>query len=214
MKVLFSALLAFVLCASAASAELLVTANPIGQGKWAVLGSGMLDSNAGNNSSAGLSTVGGYVGYGATSKLDVFLNAGQANVTGITGYISTTNVIGLSGKYQIMDEASAPVSVAIGAGYRSMNNVQSSTNGNQLFVGVGVSKMMAPFVPYGGVTYRSNTEGGSADGSQIDLTIGSAIAWSAQGAVFVEDTYQMFSSVPSTGSYNSNQVALGVGYKI
>ena len=214
MKVLFSALLAFVLCVSAASAELLVTANPLGQGKWAVLGMGQLDSNVGNSSSAGLSTVGGYVGYGAMDKLDVFLNVGQANLTGVSGFISTTNVIGLSGKYQIMDEATNPCSVAIGAGYRSMSHVQSSTNGSQLFVGVGASKKMVPFVPYGGLTYRSNSSGGSSAGSQIDLTVGSAIAFSAQGAVFVEDTYQMFSSVPLSGTYNSNQVALGVGYAL
>ncbi len=202
---------------SVASAELLVTANPIGQGKWAVLGMGMMDSNVNNQSTWALDTVGGYVGYGAMDKLDVYVNVGQANLANATllggTLIQTVNTIGLSGKYQVMDEASAPCSVAIGLGYRSMNTVQGSVNGNQVLLGVGVSKIMAPYVPYAGLTYRSNTQSGNALSTQIDLTVGSAIAWSAQGAVFVEDSLQ--SITPNGGtSYTSNQVALGVGYKI
>ena len=78
---------------------------------------------------------------------------------------------------------------------------------------VGVSKMMAPFVPYGGLAYRSTSSGGAAVSTQFDLTVGSAIAWSAQSAIFVEDTMQ--SITPNGGSaYSSNQVALGLGYAL
>jgi len=51
--------------------------------------------------------------------------------------------------------------------------------------------MMIPFIPYGGLTYKSTTFSMAANkGTAIDLTVGSAIAWSQQGAVFVEYTQQ------------------------
>jgi len=83
----------------------------------------------------------------------------------------------------------------------------------QWYGGVGVSKMMAPYVPYGALTYRTTANGGTAVSTQLDLTVGCAIAWSTQGAVFVEDTLQ--SITPNGGSaYSSNQLGIGVGYKI
>lgn len=73
--------------------------------------------------------------------------------------------------------------------------------------------MMAPYVPYGGITYRTTSSGGTTTATQFDLTVGTAIAWSVQGAVFIEDTLQ---SITPNGlsSYSSNQIGLGVGYKI
>jgi hypothetical protein len=221
MKVLFSALLALVLCISAASAELLTTANPIGQGKWAVLGTYISDANVANTSGYTMATLGGYVGYGAMDKLDLYLNVGSATVGGLpAGITASTTAIGLNAKYLVAAEGKdLPVSVSVGGGYKSINTKASAgaggdTTGAQMSLAVGVSKIMAPFVPYGGLAYRSTSKGGSSNGSQIDLTIGSAIAWSAQGAVFVEGTYQMFSSVPISGNYNSNQIAIGVGYAL
>lgn len=201
---------------SAASAELLTTANPIGQGKWGVLGAGLMDSNTNNNTSYGLTTIGGYIGYGVMDKLDVYLNVGSANVTGLpAGVSSSMTAIGLTGKYTIIDESAGMPAVAIGAGYKSLNATFTggTSTGNQMLVGVGASKVMAPFVPYGGIDYRTNSSGGTTTSTQLDLTVGTAIAWSVQGAVFVEGTMQ--SITPNGGSaYSSNQIGLGVGYKI
>ena len=220
MKVLFSALLAVLLCVGVASAELLTTANPIGQGKWGVLGAYLSDANVNNNSGYSMGSIGGYVGYGATDKLDVYLTGGSATVSGLPATISMSMTsIGLTAKYLVLAEgADMPVSVSVGAGYRSINTTASllaggNTTGSQMLAGVGVSKIMAPFVPYGGLTYRTTSSGGSTTSTQLDLTVGSAIAWSTQGAVFVEDTMQ--SITPNGGSaYSSNQLAIGVGYKI
>lgn len=218
--VAFLLVVAIVSVASVASAELLVTANPLGQGKWGVLGAYLSDANANNNSSYSIATLGGYVGYGVTDKLDVYLNAGSATVGGLPATISVSMTsIGLNAKYAVVAESKdMPVSVSVGAGYRSINTTASAlaggnTTGSQILAGVGVSKMMAPFVPYGGLTYRSTSTGGSTTSTQLDLTVGSAIAWSAQGAVFVE--YTMQSITPNGGSaYTSGQIGLGVGYAI
>jgi hypothetical protein len=220
MKVLFSALLAFVLCVSAASAELLTTANPIGQGKWAVLGGYLSDANVNNVSGYTMGTIAGYAGYGVTDKLDVYLTGGSATVSGLPATISVSmTALGLTGKYQVLAEsASMPVSVGVGVGYKSINTTASlaaggNATGSQMMAGVGVSKMMAPFIPYGGLAYRSTASGGSTVGTQLDLTVGSAVAWSTQGAVFVEYTLQ--SVTPNGGTaYSSGQIGLGVGYII
>jgi hypothetical protein len=82
-----------------------------------------------------------------------------------------------------------------------------------MMVGAGVSKIMAPLVPYGGLTYRSTSSSGTTVATQLDLTVGSAIAWSMQGAVLVE--YTMQSITPNGGTaYSSGQIGLGVAYKI
>lgn len=206
-------LLAFMLI-SVASAEMLVTANPIGQGKWAFLGAGLQDSSVGGSGSTlTMTTIGGYAGYGVTDKLDVFAQLGQASFS--VGSTKTT-ILGLTLKYEVMEESvSFPVSVSVGGGYKSLSTDTggSTTSGNQMLVGVGVSKLMAPFIPYGGLTYRTTSSGGTTTQTQSDLTVGSAIAWSAQGAVFVE--YTMQSITPNGGSaYTSGQIGLGVGYSI
>jgi hypothetical protein len=227
-------LLAFMLI-SAASAELLTTANPIGQGKWGVLGAGMQDSSQQGSGFTGLTitSFGGYVGYGLTDKLDLFLNAGTGSVSGFpasVGPISTAGIAatmtsyGLSAKYLILDEtANSPVSVAVGAGYKSiassntaptaLGGAVTTSNSTQMMAGVGVSKIMAPFVPYGGVAYRSTASSGTNVSTQLDLTVGSAIAWSTQGAVFVEYTNQSI-ALNGGANYTSGQIGLAVGYTI
>jgi hypothetical protein len=212
-------LLVAALFVSAASAEMLITANPIGQGKVAFLAAGMNDSNYFNAAGSSLSTYGGYVGYGINDKLDVFGTLGSATVNN-PGALGAAAVgitsFGANLKYAVMSEKDMPVSVAVGAGYKSMT-MALTTIGTALFplsqasIGVGVSKMMSPFVPYGAVTYRS-TKNGSADlATQLDLTVGTAFAWSAQNAVLVEYTNQAVT--PKVGSnYTSGQIALGVAY--
>lgn len=238
MRTFLVSLLLIVSVATLASAELLVTANPIGQGKWAVEGAGMQDSSQQGSGLTGLTITqfGGYVGYGLTDKLDLFLNAGTGSVGGFpatiagistAGIASTMTAIGLNVKYQVLDEmANSPVSVAVGAGYKSINSsitaptspllgggAVTTSNSTQILAGAGVSKIMAPLVPYGGLTYRSTSSSGTTVATQLDLTVGSAIAWSMQGAVLVE--YTMQSITPNGGTaYSSGQIGLGVAYKI
>jgi hypothetical protein len=218
--VAFLLVVSIVSVASVASAELLTTANPIGQGKWAVLGAGLSDANVRNTSGWSMTTLAGYVGYGATDKLDVYLTGGSVTVNGLPATVTMSmTALGLNGKYLVMAEgASMPVSVSVGAGYKSLNVTASAgaggnTTGSQIMVGVGVSKVMAPFVPYGGLAYRSNASGGTTASTQLDLTVGSAIAWSTQGAVFAEYTLQ--SITPNGGTaYSSGQIGIGVGYAL
>lgn len=207
--------------ATMASAELLVTANPIGQGKWAVLGGFLSDSGQQSNGLTGLTgqTLGVYGGYGVTDKLDVYLQGGQMTVGGLPAGIAVKNTAyGLNLKYAVLEESSSmPVSVAVGGGYKILSQdvtvgVTNTTSGNQWGLGALVSKMMVPFIPYGGLGYK-NTAYGAATMTEMDITVGSAIAWSTQGAVFVEYTSQAIT--PNVGSaFTSGQVAGGVGYKI
>lgn len=235
MKKLFISVLLAVCCATLASAELLVTANPLGQGKWAFSGVYMQDSGLQEAGLTGLSltSYGVYAVYGITSKCDLFLNVGTASVGNIpatlngvplAGSAMSMTSYGLTGKYTIVDEGTTlPVSVALGAGYRSIATATTSptiigggttnTNGSQMLAGVGVSKVIVPFVPYAGLMYRSTASGGSTVSTQLDISVGSVIAWSKQGAVFLEYTSQ--SITPNGGSaYTSGQIGASVAYSL
>jgi len=223
MKKLFVIALLMAFFATMASAELLITANPIGQGKWAVLGGFLSDSGQQSFPLTGLTaqTLGVYGGYGVTDKLDVYLQGGQMTVGGLpVGVAVKDTAYGLNLKYAVLEESSSmPVSVALGGGYKilsrdtTMGPVTANTGGNQWGVGAIVSKMMVPFIPYGGLTYKSTSYAGATAMTQMDITAGSAIAWSTQGAVFVEYTSQ---AITPTGAsaFTSGQIAGGVGYKI
>jgi len=224
-KILFLGLLLTLILTTVASAELLITANPIGQGRWGVLGSYRNDANVSNSSSMSMGSLGAYLAYGINDKMDLYASYGSGTVSGlplgVTGISGSS--YGLTLKYAAIAESSTmPVSVALGAGYKMVSQKvdtvlgSSTDNGGQMLIGVGVSKIMVPFIPYAGLLYRNTnftTTAAASNSSQIDLTLGSAIAWSMQGAVYVEYTLQ--SITPSGGSaYSSGQYALGVGYKI
>ena len=128
---------------------------------------------------------------------------------------------GLNLKYSVLEESSSmPVSVALGGGYKILSQdstyagpITRNSSGNQWGVGAIVSRMIVPFIPYGGLTYKSTSYAGATAMTQMDITVGSAIAWSTQGAVFVEYTSQAIT--PTLGSaFTSGQIAGGVGYKI
>ena len=216
-------LLVAALFVSAASAELLVTANPLGQGKLAVLGAYINDANVQNSSGMSMGTLGGYVGYGITDKLDIYGQYGSSTMSGLPAGISSITGSGyaVNLKYAVLGEGKdSPVSVAVGGGYKSTSSTATvtglgsfNTPYSQISLGVGVSKIMAPCVPYGGLTYRSTNSNGTAQSTQIDATIGTAIAWSMQGAVLVE--YTMQSITPNGGTaYTSGQIAAGVAYAL
>lgn len=231
MKKVFLVIIIMLAVASMASAELLVTANPIGKGKWAFSLIGLQSSNVSNTSGYTMANFGGYAGYGVIDNLDLFISVatgvvgGLPSVGGIQAASSLTSY-GLTGKYTLLNEGpSMPVSVALGLGYRSLSTkattpafiggnfvgVDSTTSGSQIFTGVGVSKILAPFIPYAALMYRSTDNNGSM--TQIDLTAGTAVAWSMQGAVLAEYTLQ--SITPNGGSnYSSGQMAASVAYKL
>ena len=222
MKKVLVILLSAVLFATFASAELLVTANPLGQGKWGVLGSYLTDSNVGSFvSTLNATGLGGYVGYGLTDKLDLLVSLGQGTIGGLPAGVTMSQIsYGANLKYTLMTEGKdLPVSVAIGAGYKAMTTTSAgfpgsgTTNGNQIVVAAGVSKVIVPFVPYGGLTYRKTTSGGADFSTQLDLTVGTAIAWSQQGAVFLEYSSQAVTPTAG-GNYTNGEFALGVGYSI
>jgi hypothetical protein len=236
MRSLLVAFLLVFIVSSFASASLLTLASTLGQGKWGVEAVGMQDSSQQGSGFTGLTitSFGGSVGYGVTDKLDLSLNAGTGSVSGFpatiatistAGIASTITAYGLIAKYSILDEtANSPVSVAVEAGYKSIatsntaptspflgGGAVTTSNNTQIMAGVNVSKLMVPFVPYGGLAYHSTS--GDTTSTQLDLTVGSAIAWSTQGAVFAEYTLQ--SITPNGGTnYTSGQIALAVGYII
>lgn len=219
MKKLFVLLLSLTFIASVASAELLVTANPLGAGKWGFLGAALQDSDWMKPLASGmtLTTIGGYVGYGIMDNLDGFFEVAQGNAGNFpagtpAGTTASVTAYGLNLKYTVLNEA--PVSVAIGAGAKALVGKMTGSgdsNSTQINAGVGVSKIMAPFIPYCGVMYKSIS--GDSKATAIDATVGSAIAWSEQGAVFVE--YTMQSITPDgVANYTSSQIGLGVGYHL
>jgi hypothetical protein len=227
MKKLFVFALLMALFATMASAELLITANPFGQGKWAVEGAYLMDSKVqlGGSTDVGMNTIGAYVGYGITSALDVIVQLGSATYDKLPVGVNSASGTGagIFGKYAILQESNnMPVSVSAGLGYKSLSMTAStllgnmSGSGSSIMAGLGVSKIFAPLVPYAGATYRSNTltvSGTNMDSTQLDLTAGTAIAWSQNGAVYIEYTAQ--SMTPKTGAaYTQTQIAGGVGYKI
>ena len=212
--------LLMVLVVSAASAELLTTANPVGKGSWCFMGAGTQSRNYANVSDYTLTTLGAYAGYGITDKLDAYLQLGSATIGGLpTGIEVTGTGMGATVKYSVLSEENMPVSVAVGAGYKSTSTKtksplgETTTPGSQILVGVGVSKVIVPFIPYGAIAYRKDSQDSTEVSTQMDITVGSAIAWSMQGAVYVEYTSQ--SITPNGGNnYSSGQIAAGVGYKI
>lgn len=217
-------LLLVLMVVSAVSAELLVTANPFGKGKWVFEGAYLSDANVANSSGMSAATVGAYCGYGINDKLDFIVAGGQANVAGLPVGVSAlkTTGYGVNLKYALAsEEKDLPVSVAVGGGYKLLSQVTTVTglgdtteNGNQLLLAIGISKIMVPFIPYAGIDYRAISYNASNLENHLDLTIGTAIAWSMQGAVLVEYSRQSITPTNGSGNYTSGQIAAGVAYKI
>ncbi|MDD5382148.1 MAG: hypothetical protein PHH60_00615 [Candidatus Margulisbacteria bacterium] len=229
MRKLLVSLLLVVSVATFVSAELLVTANPLGQGKWGFELAAMQDQTFMDVSGATLMTYGGYVGYGLMENLDAYLQLGTGSSSGlkwgVTAMDYTLTAYGLNLKYTVLTEgASVPVSVAIGVGYKSLSGKFSmgggsqDATGSQMGIAAGVSKVLAPFIPYGALSYKSDTMsagGTSMDATQIDLTVGTAIAWSTQGAVMLEYTSQQVTpKAAGSSNYTSAQIAAGVSYAL
>ncbi len=221
MRTLSVLFLVVAFMASMASAELLTTANTFGQGKFGFELAGVQDQKYFNDSDLTRTVYAGYIGYGILEDLDAYLEYGLSNVGGLTSPLEITGSgIGLSLKYRILKEGEAlPVSVALAGQYRSISiktkPIDTTENGSQTGIGVGVSKVMAPFVPYGGIAYRTNVLEGEEKYTQLDITLGTAIAWSMQGAVLLEYTNQSITDKNAGfDDHTSGQMAIGVAYKI
>ena len=242
MRSLFIFLLAITLMVSAASAAVMTSPYPLGQGGTAFSLSGVQESNFQGQSSATLMTYTFTAGYGLTESLDVYLGLGSAASSSLTSALPTppfpagssanTEVKGsgysVATKYLIFKEGGAmPVSIGVAAQYSATNvesttdlsafaqpaNVQTQSN-SQIAAGIGVAKAaFIPFIPYGALVYRKNSTGGVESSTQIDLSLGTIITLSRQIAIFLEYTSE--SVTPTGGSAVSlSQIGVGVGYKI
>lgn len=238
MRTLSVLFLLVVFMASVASAEMLTTANPIGKGRFAIEGFGYQDQNLTGDSDLTATTYGGYVGYGILDDLDAYLSYGISNVAGLPGagmgnYKMSGSGASLALKKRLLKEgAGMPVSVAAALQYKitslkASNDAwdpvlgftipasDTTTPGTEIIIGVGCSKVIIPFVPYGGLAYRTTSSDGSEASTQIDITLGTAIAWSEQGAVLIEYTSQSITpKAAGVAVYTSGQIAAGIGYKI
>ena len=225
MRTLLVSFLAVVFLTSIASAEVLVTANPLGQGVFGFELAGMQDSNfldQGND--AKMTSYGGYIGYGILDKLDLYLDIGSMKTSGLPSDQELGGTAyGASLKYTILEEGeNMPVSVAAALRYRTVTQdykvsgtKMGEANYAQSTIGVGVSKIMVPFIPYLGISYKETKQYSDEFATQTDITLGTAIAWSMQGAVFVEYTSQAIQDkMGGVGDHNSGQMALGVAYSL
>lgn len=141
---------------------------------------------------------------------------------------NTGNQIGGILKYTLINELKgAPLSLALGLGISAVNTKTTGTvpaapaigqpelkidltsNGNVTGLGLVVSKLFIPFVPYGAVQYMMGK--GDFDWTEVDLTVGTALAFSRNWAILAE--YNSQSTTPNGGSsYTSNQIALEVSW--
>lgn len=221
MKKLAIALLVVACVASFASAEVLQTAMTQGQGVWGGLLGYTTTSNYFGESGASIVGFGGYIAYGLTNNIDLQLKLGSGTSSGLT-YLTladaeTLTQLGLIVKYGICKESdSMPVSVAASVGYQSdsfsdtVTGFPASTStASEVGVGVGVSKVMAPCIPYAAISYKSISPSAGASSTEMDLTVGTAVAWSRTGAVFLEGTSAQITS--GGASVTQTQLALGIG---
>ncbi|MDD4179074.1 MAG: hypothetical protein PHH14_03385 [Candidatus Margulisbacteria bacterium] len=208
------------LAASIVSAETLSTANLIPSGRYAVQGIYFQNTNSFNlGNDAKLNAYGIKGAYGINDQMEIDLQVGTGGTTGftsITGTEYTPTSYGLTLKYAVAKESQdMPVSVILGAGIGAQslkaNRGGATLNGGLYGLGCVVSKVYAPFIPYASVQWQNAGGDTGLIYTKLDLNIGTAIAWSKQGYVFVEYTSQGIA--PSAGgNYNSGQIAAAVAY--
>ena len=207
----------FILTASA-MAEMLFTAQPVGQGKWTALIGYVDNVNVSNNPGLTGPTPYIHVGYGINNKTDLILQSGVCYVKGLPSPTSLTGSdIGLTLKYQLLDRQNYPFSLAAHATVRLTHYVgggglNTDMSGNSSRIGFVVSKVIASFTPYAGASYQFSSLNGITD-TIFNPTIGVSANCSKQVAFFIEDTLQMYHSHTGT-DYKSNQLAFGVGCTI
>jgi len=239
-KFLVVSLLVF-LAATVASASVLFTALPSGKGSWGVSGSYSQTSKFQGQSDATLNRPGVALSYGIMDNLDLYVGYSMLSSNGVKGLISallppidfttTGSQYGAELKYTILNDAKgAPVSVAVGLGTATIGtktkwtipalvlgptpvDMEQTANGNTSGVGVIVSKLFIPFVPYAAVQYLMNG-GDMGKSTQIDITAGTVLAFSRNWAILLE--YSTQSTTPDGGgaSTNNGQIAAEISYSM
>lgn len=224
MKKVLLALVAVVLMASFASASVLQSANTLGAGKMGWVVAGEYDGNiwGGNETLIG---GGGFLAYGVTDQLDVIGKVGYGsygNVTPIGIDSASVMMLGVAAKYQLLAEnaTNMPVSVAALVGYQpSTTTVNTALGSGQLTlgdlgVGAVVSKVMAPWVPYGALVYHSLTSNpGATTATNLEIVLGTQMLLSKTSAIIGE--VSLNSNTPSVGAaFTNTQISLGYTAKI
>ncbi len=218
MKKFVFVLALMVVFAAAASAEVLVTANPLGQGNLGYIVAGQYMST--NNPNTNMNGVGGFLGYGISDKLDIFGKLAYGMGSNVPSYLTSASgiILGVAGRYALASEKDMPASLSVVGGYqattKTYNIVGGGTSGaaiGDLGIGVVASKMLIPWIPYVAVVYHSLSQSGST-GSNIELALGTQLALSKSSAVQAELTSN--SITMGAASYNNMEVTIGYTAKI
>jgi hypothetical protein len=210
MKKSLIGLLVCLLLVSVASAEVLMTANPIGKGKVSVSLGAKLDQNYFDMGNISMLCVDA-LQYGINDKLDLYASTGIGFSQKATDKPRTMDALTMSFgnvglKYTLVNEDpnGRRVSIAVNGAIKAGSNSKPTMNNWQYVVGVLASKRVNNFNPYLGVNYRL-TKQTYGDYSQVDYTLGTGIG-PADRMVIIEDTVQ---SVDFAGAnFLSNQIAL------
>lgn len=221
MKKIVLALLIIFSIATLASADVLLTASPIGAGKWAVLGAGRYDMNSQANSN--MYGAGGFVGYGIMDKLDVYAKIGYGILANpVAGLTANGISLGIAGKYTFLTENNKdmPVSLAGVLGYQADTSnfnftgfPTTQTVRGDIGGGIIVSKMMIPWIPYFAAIYHNLAQNpGAATGSRIEAALGTYMALSKASAIVGEFSYNSYSMAGTT--WTNNQISLAYSQKI
>lgn len=214
MKKILVTLVAVLLVASASFADVnFMTANSVGQGKWAVLG--MYATNhqgdAINLSDASpqdfdSNSIGVRGEYGVMKDLDLLAAYSMdtlPNIKNVDAKQQSGSTMGLGVKYTL-SMLSLPVDVAVAGGYQTSSvGVKLDAGGTAsvtmttLALGCIVSKQMGMFMPYGGVAVKSLSQNlgkkltfgadlGSIGGTGLMFNLGVAIGIAENQAILVE----------------------------
>lgn len=216
MKKILLALSVCLVLASLASAEIMMTACPLGKGKWGLMPGAMIDFNyagMGGNSYMMMDAL----GYGLKDNLDLYVSTGvgYSAKTGMMGTMSM-NSYAVNLKYTWLAESlTQPFSLSLNGGIKSLPMSMTSMNQMQGSVGLTVSKMINAFTPYAGITYRTNRQS-YGDYSQIDYTVGTGIG-PMDKMLTIEYTLQLmsvssgssFANLVGGNNYSSSQIAIG-----
>ena len=195
---------------SAASAEILMTANPLGKGKCNMTIGSKLDQNYFDMGAVDVLYLDS-IGYGITDRLDIYATTGIGYSQKATDKQRTMDAmtmisLGAGLKFALLTEDTKPLSLAVTAGIKGGAQSKSSMNNWQYNVGLIASKKVKKLLnPYAGVNYRS-TRQNYGDYSQMDYSIGAMFGPEGRTLV-VEDTIQSITFAGST--FTSNQFALG-----
>jgi len=197
--------------ASGASAEIMMTAKPLGKGKCNLTLGAKYDQNyfdMGNISAMFVDTV----QYGVNEKLDVYASTSLGFSQKATERPRTMDALtmfsasaGLKYALLLEDPKTERISLAVNAGLKASSVSKSTMNSWQYSVGILAGKRVNNFSPYAGINYRLTTQA-YGDYSQVDYTLGTGIG-PEERMLIIEDTLQVITFAGST--FTSNQIALG-----